>query len=232
VEALPRDACTPEAGFPLPPEPERARAVEATLATLRRASNRCVLEGPRVCRDDIEASLAEARRLDHPPLLAYALQQSGAHEDQRGEAALAESRFEEAFFLTRTAGRDELATKAAVNLVDLVGYRGGRHDEGERWARQAEALLATLPADHHLHGDLLNNLRRALAIGERNLGADHPELDALLANLARVLARQGDPAGARAALERADAILARHRERDHPLREERAAELAALEGGR
>jgi tetratricopeptide (TPR) repeat protein len=157
LDALPRDACTPESGFPLPPEPERARAVEATLAKLRRASNRCVLEGTRACEAELESGVAEARAIEHPPLLAYALQQSGALEDARGEPALAETRYEEAFFLARSAGRHELAAKTAINLIDLVGYRGGRHDEGERWARQAEAMLASVPADSRMHGDLLNN---------------------------------------------------------------------------
>jgi hypothetical protein len=52
-----------------------------------------------------------------------------------------------------------------------------------------------------------------------------------VANLARVLAKRGDVAAARAQFERADAILARRLEPDHPRRVELAAELAAVKAG-
>jgi tetratricopeptide (TPR) repeat protein len=185
VDALPRDACTPESGFPLPPEPERARAVEDTLAALRRAGHRCVLEGPWACEDALEAGLVRARELEHPPLLAYALQQAGALADQRGEAGVAEARYGEAFFLARSAGRHGLAAKTAINLVDLVGYRGERHDEGEQWARQAEAMLASVATTSRMHGDLLNN-RGLLRMGAGRTSEAERDYRAALEAYARV----------------------------------------------
>jgi tetratricopeptide (TPR) repeat protein len=233
LEALPRDACTPDAGFPLPPEPERARAVEATLATLNRAGNRCVLEGARACGAALEAGVTEARALEHPPLLAHALQQSGALEDMRGNAALAESRYEEAFFLARTSGRTAIAAKAAINLVDLVGYRGGRHEEGERWARQAEAMLAHVPAGHRIHGDLLNNrglLRMssgrtedaerdylaAIEIYEQVPGGEPRAIATVLGNLAQIAYEAKDLPRAIELLDRSLAMRTEELGPDHP----------------
>jgi CHAT domain-containing protein/Tfp pilus assembly protein PilF len=68
---------------------------------------------------------------------------------------------------------------------------------------------------------------RAVAIKERALGPDHPEVATSLMNVAVVRARGGDPAGAKQILERALAIREASLGPDHPLV---AASLEALAG--
>jgi CHAT domain-containing protein len=68
---------------------------------------------------------------------------------------------------------------------------------------------------------------RAVAIKERALGPDHPEVATSLMNVAVVRARAGDPAGAKQILERALAIREASLGPDHPLV---AASLEALAG--
>ncbi|MEM9459679.1 MAG: serine/threonine-protein kinase [Myxococcota bacterium] len=157
VEARPQDDCTSsDPAQWLPADPERSRQVEDTWAALQRAMTRCRLEGPHACRPAIDTGLAEARRIDHPPLLAFALLTAGAVQELEGQLGSAEDSFEEAFFLARSIDHAELAARAANRLVYVVGYRGLREDDARRWVRQGEAALGD--GDHaKLRGDLLNN---------------------------------------------------------------------------
>ena len=78
-----------------------------------------------------------------------------------------------------------------------------------RFGLQASTLSARAGRTYvdELVGD-----REALAIEERILGRDHPEIAATLRNLATALDRSGDVDEAIAALRRAAAILRRHGE--------------------
>jgi hypothetical protein len=65
-------------------------------------------------------------------------------------------------------------------------------------------------------GGIKKAYQRALAVGEKALGPDHPDVAILLGNLGLVLKDLGEYAEARAALERALAILEKSLPPDHP----------------
>ena len=89
----------------------------------------------------------------------------------------------------------EVASEATGRLLNQAGlYLKGRAEFAE-----AKAVL-----------------ERALAIWEKVLGADHPNVATLVNNLGSVLHGLGDLEGARAAYERALAIFERFLGPDHP----------------
>jgi tetratricopeptide (TPR) repeat protein len=122
--------------------------------------------------------------------------------------------------------------RAAVQIVDSAFPSGDAPQDGRTWSVCARLLPHALAVAGHaeaLHvaseatGRLLNQaglylwgrsefaeakaaLERALAIFEKVLGADHPNMATLVNNLGSVLQALGDLAGARAAYERALAI--------------------------
>ena len=70
--------------------------------------------------------------------------------------------------------------------------------------------------------------RRALAIHERALGPDHPEVAIDLNNLASLLQAKGDYAGAESSFRRALALLEKALGPDHPNTKQAQANLDAL----
>jgi eukaryotic-like serine/threonine-protein kinase len=180
------------------------------------------------------AALARAEAVAWPPLVAEFRLALGDLLERTGAYAEAEQALEAAYFEAAKAGAAEVATATAQRLVFTVGARRARHTEGLRWSRLAEVTLVTLPDVAQLreatHLANLANLHyatgsyaeaaalheRALAIRERALGPEHPDVAASLNNLAIVHQVTGSYAEAKALHERALAIKEQALGPDHP----------------
>ncbi len=182
-----------------------------------------------------EEAIAEAARLESAPLRAEAIELKASILVALGEYGESEGAFEDAYFIASEAGALEQAARAALGLIGVVGYRQGRHDEGLRWARQADVTLSVL-------GEGARGLRRAavlnargiilmargesaaatemfetaLSIREEALDPTHPHVTITLVNLANVRYSYGAYDDSRALYERALAAQERVLGEDHP----------------
>jgi tetratricopeptide (TPR) repeat protein/predicted Ser/Thr protein kinase len=168
-----------------------------------------------------EAALAEARTIDHRPLVGEALLRSSMLGKLAGGApAEAEAALTEAWRVGLATRDDEVAAESAVEQIAVVGRELARFADGERWAADALALLErrgrddTLAARYHLNlGNLflradrldraVATLERAVQLREAALGAAHPDVAAARTALGEALRRQGRFAEAAAAHEQA-----------------------------
>jgi tetratricopeptide (TPR) repeat protein len=120
----------------------------------------------------------ETKRLGYVRGTVEAALLEGSVLDDQGELEQAETVLSGALQHAEQLGMDAAATRILIQLVWAVGINGGRHDEGERLARLAEAKLAR--------------------------SGNPPRLEASLRNtLGTMLQKMGDYEGARKALERA-----------------------------
>lgn len=161
VDALPSpESCAEVASgtsdaLPLPDDPRRALEVAAVGRELSAAS--VLMSAGRY--DEAAASMrpviAKSRVLGHRPLLARALMRDGQIERLRGDYDASERALVEAHAVA-VDGVDMLtAVDAATALTYLVGYRKGRFEDGERWYREAEALLIRAELSDSGEGALL-----------------------------------------------------------------------------
>jgi tetratricopeptide (TPR) repeat protein len=204
-----------------PASREQARAMRARLTEAAAA----IMAG----RDAVGFQLAsevrdEARRDARPLLVVEATLLMGISASALGRLEEGARTLEESFFDARAAGDDVLALRAAAWLVSTVGSRLARREEGLKWVREAEGLLArmNLSGDLATAGVLANaaNLHfvqaeyepardlaeRALEIKEDVLGAEHPEIANALNTLGSIRFRQGEHDAALGLHERALAI--------------------------
>jgi tetratricopeptide (TPR) repeat protein len=221
------------AGLP-PPPPADARAridkVRATLSqarTLRLAGK--FADGLKQGR----SALADAEALDWPPITAAARQLEGHLLMKTGDYPEAEAASLAAYMAAAKVRAWGVAAGAAVDLVGSVGMQA-RHAEGKVWADHAEValLFAGDPLDLGEAGRL-NHLaivhqatgayveakalyERALAIGEKALGPEHPTMAIYLNNLANSHNATGAYAEAKVLQERALAIKEKALGPDHP----------------
>jgi tRNA A-37 threonylcarbamoyl transferase component Bud32 len=165
------------------------------------------------------ALVDEARAAGHEPLLAEALLVY-ARTRAPFDPESAEPLYEEAFKRSEAIRNDALAAEAAIQLVAIAGAIEHHFENGERWARIADATVERgVPL--RLRGWFLNNrgmlfaaqgswrlaegdFSAAVAIRQQALGAAHPDLAASMINLARAVLLLGDP---RRALESANRAL-------------------------
>jgi serine/threonine-protein kinase len=185
----------------------RARDVRARLATARALDH--------VGRHDEALSMtrglvAEARALGYRSLIAEALESEGEIQDRSNFTPEVVPVFEEAVWTALAVKRDALAARGAAWLTRVLGDSLGRRDEGLRWARLSEALLDRLgPGPGHdlvrawldqdegnvrMHDDpavALDLYRKSLALEEKVLPADHPDISITLKAIAEGLHRSG-----------------------------------------
>jgi serine/threonine protein kinase len=148
-----------------------------------------------------QAAEAEARSLGYQPLLAEMLLLEGQVVGRSNDAKVAQNALIEAFWAADASRHDEVRATAATELVFVVGYQEGQFDEAERWSRTAEAVLQRLGGHELLRAWQLNNIgavrglrgqsaaalladQNALALKERALGRDHPDVGISEGNIA------------------------------------------------
>ena len=151
-----------------------------------------------------------------------------------GRHALARDALETAFYDAGGAGDDVTAMNAAIELVDVVGFRLAQTERGREWARAARMYIQRLaldddPAVAQLASNVgmllehvgeadgaLDSHRRALEIRERVYGPTHPAVASSWAHVGVALANRGDIDGGIAALRRALEIEELAFGPDHP----------------
>lgn len=153
--------------------------------------------------------LVEARETRYKPVIVEQL--VGLADAMHAGTLLPEAvpALTEATWLGLATGREELAAEAAVELVYFEGAYQAHHERGAMWANLARAILDRLGDDHDLlRAWLLNNesvlatdrndpenalalIRRSIALKEKALPPNHPDLAASLNVEAEALAKLG-----------------------------------------
>ncbi len=177
--------------------------------------------------------MAQARALGHDHTTAEALVLLGSLESLVGDYAAAEqSLFAAVLFAENGDNRAALA-RARTELVFVLGYGLGRHDEALHWGALAGNAIrqpgsggalevrlgSAIGLVHHRRGDLPAARRAfevALALATSTLGPDNPGVATVLVNLSAVQADAGERAGAAESLRKALAIRERALGADHP----------------
>jgi eukaryotic-like serine/threonine-protein kinase len=178
--------------------------------------------------------LAEAKELSWRPLLAEAWFAVGAAHEGLGQYDSARKALEEAVFEAGAEGHDELAIRAGNMLAFTVGHHAAKHDEGLQWGRLSQMfaarvgraddlvmgrLYSNLGTVHHGRGDYgkaLESHERAVAIVEKTLGPEHPDLALFLSDLGIVQRTRGEHGKALELQARALAILENALGPEHP----------------
>jgi tetratricopeptide (TPR) repeat protein/tRNA A-37 threonylcarbamoyl transferase component Bud32 len=145
-----------------------------------------------------------ARRLGYRPLEAEALTRMGVAASELGENVEAEKTLETALHASVASHHDDLLGGLSAWLVWVVGFQG-RFSEADRWRQFAEATIERSYVENSLeYSWILNNVgviyllqgklsesleyqRRSLAMKERLLGPDDPDVGATLGNMALTL---------------------------------------------
>jgi tetratricopeptide (TPR) repeat protein/predicted Ser/Thr protein kinase len=181
-----------------------------------------------------QRAVDRAQASGYLPLEAEALAQLGSLQRlSRTDNAAAEASLEEAFYTAQRARHDAVAARSAAQLVAWVGEDLHRSAEAERWARVATAVLDRTGGDPEAQalldeslGDLftragkaeeaLAEYRKALALDEKVLGAEHPTIARLQNQIGDALGRIGRFEEAIAANRRALAICEKAFGPNHP----------------
>jgi tetratricopeptide (TPR) repeat protein/predicted Ser/Thr protein kinase len=157
----------------------------------------------------VRGLIVEARALGYRSLLAEALDDEA--EIQEGSDFQPEvlDVLSESVYTALTVKRDDVAARAAALLATNVGYYLGRREEGWRWARLSGALLDRLgPGQDLLRSWLLHDegnlkmgahdyegalalFRGAVALKEKILPPDHPDIAISMTAIAETLHRMG-----------------------------------------
>jgi serine/threonine protein kinase/tetratricopeptide (TPR) repeat protein len=192
-----------------PPEDPNTRALVADLrhqlADLRARFNagrwkEAMKSAPRL--------VAEARAVGYQPLVAETLALHGTILFKSNDTKAAEAALTEAFWAADASRHDEVRAEVATNLVYVVGYQAGNFASAQRWSTIAEAVLQRLGGHELLQSWLLNNLgcvydlrgdrqaqlrahEKALALKEKALGRDHPDVAVSEGNVSIALAGLG-----------------------------------------
>ncbi|WP_170136275.1 tetratricopeptide repeat protein [Nannocystis exedens] len=173
-----------------------------------------------------------AETLAYEPLRARALLRRGSLLARDGDFKNAEERLAEAFHAAIASRMTSQAALAAARLVEVVGVRLARFQDGRRWGEHADSLTRAAASDelrglyfHHAgtlawqdgkYVEARELLDRALALREKVLGPDHPDTSTTLANLGNLSLATGDRDAARVFHERSLAIKERALGPNHP----------------
>jgi eukaryotic-like serine/threonine-protein kinase len=140
---------------------------------------------------------------------------------------------DESFLAADASRHDEVRAQVAAAMVYVVGYQQGQFQEGRRWAKVADAVLQRLGGHELLRAWLLNDMagvflqenkpqaaltsiEKSLALKEKILGRDHPDVGIAEASIAYALHELGRDDEALAHNNRAVAVLARGLGSGHP----------------
>jgi eukaryotic-like serine/threonine-protein kinase len=159
---------------------------------------------------EVPKLIAEARTLDYGPLLAETLALRGfilvKTNDRRVHET--EETLTEAFWASDASRHDEIRAQVSILLVYAVGYQQARLVEAQTWAKTADAVLRRMGGHELLQAWLLNDLGTvyvlhghpdeglkanldAVAMKEKALGRDHPDVGLSEDNVAYALAEVG-----------------------------------------
>jgi len=201
----PRPCADPFYLHTIPPPPDDPDSIRPVMQKVMRANAiRSSGNYAKANRLAVEAK-ASSESLNWPPLVAQASWTLGMSLMQLGKHAQAEEAFEEAYFQAATIEAHEIATAAGISLMEVVGLRLTRHDDGMRWWRLTEVSMVHL--DPHskrirrgyaldvvagiyyqkgLYEQSKASLEESLALRLEAVGEEHPSYSNGLNNLALV----------------------------------------------
>ncbi len=218
---------------PVPPADARA-TVEALRARLTLADTLQYTGKYARGLEVAGAARVEATALGWDPLTAALYVREGQLLNKTGSFAPAEAALMEGYDRAVASGAWEVAGAAATQLIFLLGNERGQFAEAMRWVGHAEAIAAHTndPAGlqqaqrlsfratlHHKLGEITQArplYEQAIALRERALGPDHPDVANTLYNFGNFLGSTGSYAEARLLLERALTVRERALGPDHP----------------
>jgi tetratricopeptide (TPR) repeat protein/tRNA A-37 threonylcarbamoyl transferase component Bud32 len=176
----------------------------------------------------------ESHRLGYKPLEAEAKLLVGVLEARLSDAKAAEKALHEAAAAAEAGRHDEVKARAWINLVEQIGTKEARTEEGRRLAMHATAILDRLGNPPELsealqyalgvlsltegkYADAMEHLKKALDICEKTFGQDHPRTAHALTRLATAAREHGVYDEAVVYGRRAQQILERAVGPDHPV---------------
>jgi tetratricopeptide (TPR) repeat protein len=194
-DALPHDA----EGRIATEEIRRALLEAESLGTVARYDEALALATP---------ALERTRALELPALEAEAMLMLGRIHKGKGEAPQAEALLSKAALLASSLGRDEVAARAAIELVDVLGSWQSRAEEALEWNRHASAATVRLGTPPELeaarlaalgtlqltlgHSDQsIAEFERGMALVRQTSGEEHPSYAIAQSNLGNALVRAG-----------------------------------------
>jgi hypothetical protein len=204
------DRCADLAQLELRVEPPRDEATRRRVEDLRRRA--ATAKALRDTGKDEEAlalnrtELAEARAVGYRPLVAEMLVAFSQNFQTGAPATQLAAIEEEAIWTSLAVGRDDLAAEASIQLTGQLGNFMRRYQDGLEWARISEVLLDRAGAGQEIlrswllhneattehiqhHGQrALELIRQAVALKEKALPADSPDLATSLNTEANELA--------------------------------------------
>ncbi|MEO8704091.1 MAG: serine/threonine-protein kinase [Kofleriaceae bacterium] len=223
-----------DAALPPPERPEVAIEVNELRLRLAAATAR---QAAGKWRDGLalaEILVADARKVDYPPVLAEALFLAGTLRRDLKDGRGAEVALLEVTTVAAKAKDDLLLARTWPELIFVVGYLQGKPADGLAFERPARSMLERIGANEpRLTARLENTVglahtkagrtalarthqERALALQETALGRDHPDVGMSLNNLGLLAKDEGRFADAIALYDRAIAIRERALGPDHP----------------
>ena len=151
----------------------------------------------------IKAAITDAETTGYEPLIADAMFRRARLEGNLGNLTIAEDTMTEAIRRAAIARDDDLVAMAWIGLVEIVGYRAARHDEGLALARTAEIAVLRAGNDpkreadvHEERGLILRDeskfdaalveQHRALELRQKVLPDDDPRIAQSIHDIAEV----------------------------------------------
>jgi eukaryotic-like serine/threonine-protein kinase len=170
------------------------------------------------------AVVVDARAVGYDPALAEAAVLSCWLEERAGMVPQAVAACEEAVWAAEASRHDEVGAEAATQLVSLTD---AGHEDSQRWARLATAILKRMgPGHERLEGWLAHNqanaafemgdtararvfFERAIALKTTAEGAEDPDVAISLNGYGNTLHELGDDEAGHAAMKRSASIFER-----------------------
>jgi len=220
------DVSALRSGLELPSDPMTRQRVSDLRERL--AGVKALQDAGRYARalDEAVQIAAAARAIGHRPLVAEALNRLAQLQLDGGRPQDADATFEEALWLAEASRHDELVAEIATSEIYVAGYIERDMARARHWMKQAQVFLERIGGHDLLRAWMLNNVGvvldangereeavaqywKALAIKERVLGKDHPDVSYTLLNLCDALRALGRPTEAIALSNRGVEIIGR-----------------------
>src|SRR5580692_5685314 len=182
---------------------------------------------------DAPGIIRQARAAGYQPLLAEVLSLAGQMYSTANDTNASEKALLEAYHLADASRHDEVRAEVASRLVFVTGYQQRHAEDAHRWAEAASAILQRLGGHDLLRAWYLNDLgcayfasgdgeagatalKQGLALKQKLLGADHPDVGLSNGNLGYVLERMGRSEEALSYVQRAIEIEGKKLGLQHP----------------
>jgi tetratricopeptide (TPR) repeat protein len=219
------DVAALRSAVPLPRDERTAETVRGLRRELRDANALEDVGNNRAAVEAIHALLPRIEATGYKPLIAEALYLKGALQLNTAAKA-AEADLENAFYRAEASRDDVTAAKAVSALVYIAATSPGRRQDSDRWAAIGFAILDRLAVPQpRIRAWILHNqgvaagdagdfesgrrlLEQAIALKERELGPNHPDVARTANALAWMMTELGQPGRALPLADRAVTTLA------------------------